>query len=57
MGKFENFEIESKKIEFGLKCEMTFNDLSDEEKLEIFGNKNIQETDLITVENILEMCR
>ena len=57
MGKFENFEIESNKIQFGLKDEMTFSDLTNEEKEEIFGNENIQESDLITFENILEMCR
>lgn len=37
MIKIENFEIESLKIEFGLKDEMTLKDLSSEEKDEFFN--------------------
>lgn len=33
----ENFEIESRKIEFGLKESLSFNDLTEPEKEEIFG--------------------
>jgi hypothetical protein len=34
----ENFEIESLKVEFGLKETLSINDLTEEEKEEIFGN-------------------
>ena len=44
----ENFEVESKLIECGLKPTMNFNDLSDTEKSEIFG---------FTMDNALEMTR
>ena len=45
----ENFEIESRMIESNFKSAMTFNDLTEAEKEEIFGSVNL--------ENALEMCR
>ena len=34
----ENFEIESLKVEFGVKETLSINDLTEDEKEEIFGN-------------------
>ena len=52
----EDFEIESRMIEFGIKNSMTINDLSDAEKAEIFGNTKTIELNF-EIENPLEMCR
>lgn len=55
MKNFENFDVESLKIEFGIKPEMTVNDLTEAEKEEIFG-KNVVEVDF-TLADALEMTR
>lgn len=52
---FENFDAESRKIEFNVKPEMTINDLSKSEKEEIFG-KNIFEVEF-TISDAFEMTR
>jgi len=59
IGLEDNFEVESRMIEFGVKPTMTFEDLSDAEKAEFFtefydrGNYNLD----FTIEDALEMCR
>ena len=47
----ENLELESRAIELGLKFEMAFFDLSDEDKSEFFKDENF------TLEDALEMTR
>ena len=48
----ENLELESRAIELGIKREMTFNDLSEDDKLDFF----FKDEDF-TLEDALEMTR
>jgi hypothetical protein len=48
----ENLEMESRAIELGIKREMTFNDLSEDDKLDFF----FKDEDF-TLEDALEMTR
>ena len=48
----ENFEIESRKVEFGVKETLGFNDLSDSEKEEIFRSAMELE---VKVKNIIDL--
>lgn len=49
----DNFEVESRAIEFGMKPEMTFNDLTDSDKA-LFGD--VMEL-TFTMEDALELTR
>jgi len=50
----ENFEVESRKVEFGVKETIGFNDLTDSEKEEIFGSTMELEVNF-NIEDILEI--
>lgn len=50
----DNFEVESRAVEFGLKPEMTFNDLEDSDKALLFSD--IMEL-TFTMEDALELTR
>ncbi len=50
----ENFEIESRKVEFGVKEELSFNDLTEAEKEEIFGSTMELEVNF-KFENIIDL--
>lgn len=52
----ENFEIESRMIEFGIKNSITINDLSDAEKYEVFGNSKTIELNF-EIETPIEIYR
>jgi len=54
LGLVDNFEVESRMIEFGVKPEMNVNDLTDAEKSEIFGT-NMELN--FTLEDALELTR
>lgn len=53
LGLVDNFEVESRMIEFGVKPEMTVNDLTDVEKSEIFGTMELN----FSLEDALELTR
>lgn len=55
LGTDENFEVDSRMIETGMKPEMRIADLTDAEKAEIFGDKVVEVE--FTLEDALEMCR
>ena len=54
IGLDENFEIESRKVEFGVKEEMSFNELTESEKEEIFGSTMELEVNF-KFENIIDL--
>lgn len=49
------YESESRMVEYGVKKEMSFDDLSDPEKEELFGVMSVNFS--ITDEQLMEMCR
>lgn len=49
------FESESRMVEYGIKREPSFNDLSDSEKEELLGFMGLNFN--LTDEEIMEMCR
>lgn len=51
----DNFEVESRMLEFGIKPEISVHDLNEDEKLELFGNP-IMELNF-TIEDALELTR
>jgi len=55
LGTDDNFEVESRMVETGMKPEMRIADLTDAEKAEIFGEKT--ETVEFTLADALEMTR
>jgi len=61
LGLEDNLEVESRMVECGMKPEMRFDDLSDEEKAEFFmefDNRNNYVLERVfTMEDALEMTR
>lgn len=55
LGFEDNFEVDSRMIETGLKQDLRIADLSDAEKSEIFGEKHVELE--FTLEDALEMTR